>query len=189
MFPQLVSGNKRSLAVVDADLVASNNQTQLPLATAAVFTDMHRQELAERGYTVVFDQERCQTLQQDMWDFVETLEPRVRCGEPDTYNKWPESIHRILQHHGVGQARFSWTVRCDPKVMQIFSELHQVGTDELLCSFDGACLMPRLAHTTRVGREADTISLKSHSDQSGLVDVHKDFSTWKTQTMAVLVVF
>ena len=68
------------------------------------------------------------------------------------FNKWTnqipdlEMLHDIIEsggifkYHQVGQQRFNWLVRTNPKVQNIFKYLWD--TDELVVSFDGCCYYP-----------------------------------------------
>ena len=48
--------------------------------------------------------------------------------------------HGIYKHHEVGHQRHAWYIRTRPGVLKAFAE--HWGTDDLVCSFDGACYYP-----------------------------------------------
>ena len=52
---------------------------------------------------------------------------------------WPKHS-MLLQHFGIGHAEFIWEIRQNPKVYEIFAELWEVKSKELLVSFDGASI-------------------------------------------------
>tara|TARA_B110001452_G_scaffold267348_1_gene276880 strand:- start:2759 stop:3637 length:879 start_codon:yes stop_codon:yes gene_type:complete len=65
------------------------------------------------------------------------------------FNKWKsgvpnlDELHDIIEsngiykYHEIGQQRFAWLIRTNPKVINIFKKLWN--TDELVVSFDGCC--------------------------------------------------
>jgi ectoine hydroxylase-related dioxygenase (phytanoyl-CoA dioxygenase family) len=46
----------------------------------------------------------------------------------------------LIQHWGVGHAQVSWDIRQNPKIVEIYSKLHNCSNEELLVSFDGMSL-------------------------------------------------
>ncbi len=47
--------------------------------------------------------------------------------------------HNIFKFHQVGHQYFAWYLRTLPAVQQVFADIWNTNTDNLVCSFDGAC--------------------------------------------------
>lgn len=99
--------------------------------------DYHIQDLSENGYTVI----------KNVYNEEEIIEYW------NLYNKWNEEIpeldylHSIIdfngiyKHHEVGQQRFAWLARTNPKIQYIFKKLWN--TDDIVTGFDGCCYYPK----------------------------------------------
>tara|TARA_B100000424_G_scaffold254037_1_gene231720 strand:- start:1463 stop:2341 length:879 start_codon:yes stop_codon:yes gene_type:complete len=98
--------------------------------------EIHKKELAEKGYTIFRNL---------------LLEEEINEYKNEFYNwfnqvKDLKQLHNIIDFHGifkyheVGNQRFAWLMRTNPKILNIFKELWE--TDELVTSFDGCCYYP-----------------------------------------------
>ena len=97
----------------------------------------HKKELAEKGYTI----------------FRNLLSEEEVNEYKSEFNKWLDEVpnlrelhsmidfNGIFKHHQVGNQRFAWLVRTNPKIVNVFKELWK--TDELVTSFDGCCYYPK----------------------------------------------
>lgn len=95
----------------------------------------------------VLDSKECEASLSEMWGFFEKIttkfNPPLKRNMPNTYKSFYDlcPLHSMLiQHHGIGQAQFAWTLRQNPKIVKIFADFYQVKPKELLVSFDGASL-------------------------------------------------
>lgn len=99
--------------------------------------EKHKKELAEKGYTI----------------FRNLLSEEEVNEYKNEFNKWLDDVPKlrelhsmidfngIFKHHQVGNQRFAWLVRTNPKIVNVFKELWE--TDELVTSFDGCCYYPK----------------------------------------------
>jgi len=99
--------------------------------------EKHKKELAEKGYTIF----------RNLLSEEEVLEYK------NEFNKWLDKVpnlrefhsmidfNGIFKYHEVGNQRFAWLVRTNPKIVNVFKELWE--TDELVTSFDGCCYYPK----------------------------------------------
>lgn len=93
-------------------------------------------DLDEKGYAVVpgvLTDAECDSVLEKMKSFIAGLGRNIE-ERNDLSN-----IHGIYQHYGVGQSAAVWEVRTNPAVARPFEEIY--GTNDLLVSFDGFCLM------------------------------------------------
>lgn len=100
-------------------------------------------DLEEHGYAVipsVIPLEKVQFYRNRFWDWMESFNSGIDRANQSTWKEeyWPISIRGLLQHYRIGHSKFVWDMRSEPNVIDIFSTLW--GTDDLLVSFDGACL-------------------------------------------------
>lgn len=93
----------------------------------------------------VVDQEECDLLYSEMWDFFEDLlSPSLSRDDQETwrniYTLLP--LHSMLfQHNSIGQAQFAWNARQNERVVDLFCRLWDLERPEdLLVSFDGSSL-------------------------------------------------
>ena len=111
-----------------------------------------KEELRTKGYTVinnVLDEEEINEYKSEFVKWLNSVD-----GLREVHNLI--DFNGIFKHHEVGNQRFAWLVRTNPKIINIFKELW--GTDELVTSFDGCCYYPK----DYVGQER----YWTHSDQS-----------------------
>lgn len=99
--------------------------------------------LREHGYAIVpclLSGDKVQHYTNEFWTWMEGFGTGIDRNKPATWNatNWPPSIRGIIQQYGIGHAAFVWALRTEPDVLNIFETLW--GTDDLLVSFDGACL-------------------------------------------------
>ena len=99
--------------------------------------EKHKKELEEKGYTIF----RNLLIEEEVNEY------------KSEFNKWLDEVanlrelhsiidfNGIFKHHEVGNQRFAWLVRTNPKIVNIFKELWE--TDELVTSFDGCCYYPK----------------------------------------------
>ena len=63
---------------------------------------------------------------------------------PGTYKTLKKNLlpkkGKLYQNWGLGQAQFCWDVRCNPKIIDVFSRI--CGTDDLTVSMDGFSFIP-----------------------------------------------
>lgn len=114
--------------------------------------EKHKKELEENGYTI----------------FRNLLSEEEVNEYKSEFNKWLDEVpdlrklhsmidfNGIFKYHEVGNQRFAWLMRTNPKIVNIFKELWE--TDELVTSFDGCCYYPK----EYVGEER----YWTHTDQS-----------------------
>lgn len=125
-------------------------------------------KLKKDGYCVIpniFSSDKCDYYISKIWDWLEGLKTGIKRNNPKTWKSknWPCTIRGIIQHHRVGHAQFIWDIRCEPNIINIFKEIW--GTDKLLVSFDGMCVMksPEL-----MGKASRLETSWFHTDQSPL---------------------
>jgi hypothetical protein len=122
-------------------------------------------ELTTNGYTVipnVLTSDECDSVWSNMWNWLEALPNGIKRYQPGTWgsDQWPISSHGVIKNYGIGQADWVWEVRLNERVKSVFKTLY--GTDNLLTSFDGACIMrpPELVKCS-----TDNNSSWFHTDQ------------------------
>lgn len=82
-----------------------------------------------------------------VWAWLETF-PGVRRDDPRTHMDpavWPPEVHGIFKMGGVGHAPIMWQLRQHPKVLRTFAQLWKVEPIDLLTSFDGLGMYPKVA--------------------------------------------
>lgn len=114
--------------------------------------EKHKIELAEKGYTI----------------FKNVLTNREISQYKSEFYAWLNKIPNLKKHHSiidfngifkyyqVGNQRFAWLVRTNPKILYIFKELWN--TDDLVTSFDGCCYYS--------SEHKETQHYWTHTDQS-----------------------
>ncbi|KAJ3048211.1 hypothetical protein HK097_010771 [Rhizophlyctis rosea] len=110
-------------------------------------TEGLKKSLAENGYAVVkvMEEETATQRFHEFWDWLEGLGSGIDRTKPETWDKkenWPDSIFGMLNSYGIGQADFVWKCRTEPNVLKAFATIWNVPPEDLLSSFDGACLYP-----------------------------------------------
>ena len=96
-------------------------------------------QLKNEGYCVIpniLTEDECNITIEKIWDWLESLSSGIDRNDSSTWNSqnWPPSVRGIIQHLRVGHEEFVWTIRTNPKVMDVFKQIW--GTDDLLVSFD-----------------------------------------------------
>tara|TARA_Y100001970_G_scaffold31463_1_gene39108 strand:- start:14594 stop:15586 length:993 start_codon:yes stop_codon:yes gene_type:complete len=129
--------------------------------------------LEEFGVAIIpsiLNDEECESLSKGMWDFFEHITQKMEIpldrNDKKTwrtlYDLYP--LHSMLyQHWSIGHAQFSWDVRQNEKVVDIFSHFWKCSKEELLVSFDGASFNVPPEITNR-GWNRNNVWL--HTDQS-----------------------
>lgn len=113
----------------------------------------HLQETIERyGVAIVrniLSDEEIQTFRNEMFDFIETVTSKFDVpfdrDNPDTWKSFYDllPLHGMLiQHWSVGHCQASWTLRQNPRIVNIWSNLWQKQPEDLLVSFDGLSFAP-----------------------------------------------
>jgi len=99
--------------------------------------------LRVHGYAVipaVLSEDKIASYKSSFWDWMESFGSGIDRNDQATWKtaNWPQSIRGLIQHYSVGHAKFVWDLRTEKKVLEVFETLWE--TDDLLVSFDGACL-------------------------------------------------
>ena len=99
--------------------------------------EKHKKDLAEKGYTIFRNLLSVEEVDEYKKEFYKWLD------EVPDLRKMHSMIdfNGIFKHHQVGNQRFAWLLRSNPKIVNIFKELWE--TDELVTSFDGCCYYPK----------------------------------------------
>ena len=109
-----------------------------------------REHLLDQGYAVfkaVVPPKQCSISLGHFWNWIRaTSDQKVVPGDVDTYHHWPTTVSKggILAYQGIGQSEFCWGIRTQSEVIGAFATLWQ--TEDLLTSFDGACVMRPWTH-------------------------------------------
>lgn len=146
-----------------------------------------KSKLAEFGVCVIprlLDKEECALMERGAWQWLEEatqlLPIPVEKEAPDTWKSFFELVPShamLLQHWGIGHARWLWEVRSNRKVMEVFASLWNTSLDELITSFDGAAI--HLPHeVTRRGFYRGNTWL--HTDQSYAREGMECVQSWVT---------
>ena len=130
-----------------------------------VFTQVHKKELLEQGWTIVRDilsEDDCSQLIQRSHEWAEGLGMGIDCSDASTWksDRWPHHTHGILKHGDVGHSDWVWDAR--RKVEPIFRDIYN--TSRLVTSFDGVSFDPPQEHT-RMLQDIEGKALM-HVDQS-----------------------
>lgn len=99
------------------------------------------EELVDKGYTVIPDvvsPEKCAEASRLLHEFMLKLD--IDITSPSLKKSDYPNAHGIIQHLGAGQSQGAWLIRQDEEVANIFGLMY--GTNDLLCSMDGVCLVP-----------------------------------------------
>ena len=112
----------------------------------------HKTELLNNGYTIIpniYTQEEINEYKNEFFNWKSNIPNLDELHNTIDFNG-------IFKHHQVGNQRFAWLARSNPKITNIFKYLWN--TDELVTSFDGCCYYP----PNYKGEE----SYWTHTDQS-----------------------
>ena len=108
--------------------------------------------LREHGYAVVpsiLSEEKVEEFHQALWSWFKGFNTGIKRDDPSTWStsNWPPSIRGLVQHYGVGQAKFVWQLRELLAARKVFATIHGVDDSketedhtQLVVSFDGLCL-------------------------------------------------
>ncbi len=166
--------------------MSASNQTRVYEYDRYVTTKEGVMEtLNEYGVAIIpniLDEGECEELKSGMWDFLEhitqDLEVPMRRDNPDTWRTFKQLYAKhsmLIQEWGVGHAQFSWNLRQNPKIYEVFSEIWNVEPEDLLVSFDGASFhIP--PETTKLGWYRGNNWL--HCDQSYLRNDFECIQSW-----------
>lgn len=118
----------------------------------------------------VLTKEECESYKNMAWDEFKTLTSSMPKpldkDDVTTYSTLYDlaPLHSMLiQYFGVGHMQWTWNVRQNPKVVNVFSKIWNVKPEDLLVSFDGVSLhLP--PEVTKRGWYKDNVWL--HTDQS-----------------------
>lgn len=109
----------------------------------------------------VINEAEIEEFKDGMWTFLEEITsecptPIVR-DAPSTYSTFREMWNKhsmLIQLWGIGQSQVMWDLRQNPKIINIFSKLWNVGVEDLVVSFDGASfhIPPELDTESKRGR-------------------------------------
>lgn len=134
-------------------------------------------ELDEKGYTIipnVISQDKAREYHDAFWDMMEELNPDIKRDKRSTWKteNWPLNLHGILQQYRVGHRQFVWDIRSEGKVIEVFKWIW--GTEELLVSFDGLCLIRPTGRKSKAWPHVDQ-SPQSEGFQcaQGFINLHE----------------
>jgi len=99
--------------------------------------EKHKKDLAEKGYTIfknLLSVEEVDEYKKEFYKWLDIVPELKKLHSMIDFNG-------IFKHHQVGNQRFAWLLRSNPKIVNIFKELWE--TDELVTSFDGCCYYPK----------------------------------------------
>ncbi len=95
--------------------------------------EKHKKDLAEKGYTIfknLLSVEEVDEYKKEFYKWLDIVPELKKLHSMINFSG-------IFKYHQVGNQRFSWLARTNPKIVNIFKELWE--TDELVTSFDGCC--------------------------------------------------
>jgi ectoine hydroxylase-related dioxygenase (phytanoyl-CoA dioxygenase family) len=114
----------------------------------AIGVDEIKEKLDKYGVAVipnVLSEQECLEMQQQMWDMLAKLTEKWETPitkDPSTWIHFYKllPLHSMMFKHWIGHANIMWKLRQHSKIMEVFSQLHNVNTNHLLTSFDGASI-------------------------------------------------
>jgi len=104
------------------------------------------QQLLDHGFQIidqpVLDLEECAGAISGLWDWLESLNRGLRRDAPETWTSktWPKNIHGIIEYPSVAHTLPVWQIRCNAKVIAPFATLWKTSPENLMVSFDRACI-------------------------------------------------
>eukprot|EP01117_Protostelium_nocturnum_P002248 TRINITY_DN12898_c0_g1_i1.p1 TRINITY_DN12898_c0_g1~~TRINITY_DN12898_c0_g1_i1.p1 ORF type:complete len:337 (+),score=80.13 TRINITY_DN12898_c0_g1_i1:70-1080(+) len=105
-----------------------------------------KEHLGREGYVAVkvMEREEAEERYQELWGFVENLESGIDRSDPSTWKpkSWPHQMYGIIKSYAIGQSKVLWNCRKNENIRKLFSILWDTSIDNLLTSYDGACLYP-----------------------------------------------
>lgn len=104
-----------------------------------------KKSLDELGYVAinVMSKDEALNITDDFWLWLENLKSGIDRNNSDTWLKnetFPEQIKGIINSYGIGQSVFMWKVRTNHNIIKVFQDIWE--TNDLITSFDGACIYP-----------------------------------------------
>lgn len=101
-------------------------------------------DLRDRGWEVVpgvLGPRTCGDIIGKLWDSLTALGVGIVRDDVSTHgdDRWPQSLHGIIQGARLGQSPAAWAVRSDPEVHRTFARLW--GEDNLRVSMDAVCIV------------------------------------------------
>ena len=92
-----------------------------------------------------------------------SAEHKIDRNNPETWKgpHWIQNIHGIIKNYNIGHAQFVWDVRDEDNIVSFFAKYWQ--TEDLLVSFDGACIIR--------GSAAGDRSKWAHTDQAPVLKI------------------
>ena len=105
-----------------------------------------KETLEKYGIAIIpnrLTQEECKQMNEGMWKTAEYLTSKMdkplNRSDPSTYDSVAKleagKDRGLIQNWGWGHAQYTWDVRSNPKISEVFEEVFQ--TNDLLVSFDG----------------------------------------------------
>lgn len=137
--------------------------------------------LALHGWAViegVLNDSECTAMEKGLDNFIETMSNgTIKISQPNTWRNYFDympSHGMLLQHYGVGGCQAAWDVRQNPKVFEVFAQLH--GTKDLVCSSDGLSFGFPPEVTQRGWHQKDWL----HTDQAYARNSFEGVQSWLT---------
>ena len=120
-----------------------STSTRQPAVRSMEELQLVQEDLERDGFAavrVIEDEDELNRLRSGFWDWLEGSGSGVRRDNPSTWDvkRWPKSFHGIIHGFGITHVQFLWDLRENENAYRVFSYLWE--TDQLLVSFDGACL-------------------------------------------------
>ncbi|KAL0480904.1 piwi [Acrasis kona] len=129
----------------------------------------YKEKLDEDGYVVVkglVSPTKAQEYESRFWDYIESLSESklIDRNDPTTWNdeNWPNNIHGIFKNFKIGHAQFVWDARDEDGIVGLYQQLWN--TEDLLVSFDGACMIRPSVWNHKTNNWA-------HTDQAPLIEL------------------
>jgi len=139
--------------------------------------ERHKEDLKENGYTIfrnLLDLDEINEYKNEFYKWFNKVPHLKKLHSMIDFNG-------IFKYHEVGNQRFAWLMRTNPKIINVFKQLWE--TDELVTSFDGCCYYPEdyigkdiyWTHTDQSSRKIGTycyqsfISLTNNNERSLMI--------------------
>ena len=153
------------------------------------FTNLENIEdtLDKYGVAIIpslLDENECNNMIDDMWNYLEHITKKwdipIDRNYKSTWNKIYDLNEGslIFQYWNIGHSQLCWNARQNPKIVNVFSKIHNVKPTDLVSSFDGASIQfpPEI---TEFGWRED-YKPWFHIDHSYLDSKFKNFQAWVT---------
>ena len=147
-----------------------------------------KKKLEKYGVAIIpniLNSDECKKMINSLWNYFEEItqewETPIDKNNKDSwkgfYDLYPK--HSMLfQHFNVGHNQASWDLRQNPKIVDVFSKIWNVDSNDLLVSFDGLSFHPP-PEVTKKGWHRNTWY---HSDQSFTRNDFECVQSWITGT-------